>query len=155
MDEVRQYIVSIITAAIICGTVTCLVGKKGNIASIVKFLCGLFMTITAIAPWVNLRLPDDYSFWDTLQAEAQISVAEGEEISAQMQSAIIKEQLESYVLEKANSLELDVSVEISLNDRNLPDLVIIQGAASPYARNRLSSYICENLGVTEDGLKWT
>jgi hypothetical protein len=155
MEEIRQYVISIVTAAIICGGITSLVGKKNAVGGIVKFLCGLFMTITAISPWVSLRLPNELTFWDTIQAEAQAASSEGEQIGAEMRSAIITEQLETYVLEKAESLDLTISAEITLNESFLPELVIIQGAASPYARSRLCNYISDNLGISEDRVKWT
>lgn len=155
MDGIRQYVISIVAAAIICGGITALIGKKNTVGGIVKFLCGLFMTITAIGPLVTLRLPNELTFWDGLQADAQAAAFEGEKVGDEMRSAIITEQLETYVLEKAESLELEICVDVTLNDSFLPELVIIQGAASPYARGRLCSYISDNFGISEDSVKWT
>lgn len=155
MDEIRHYIISVVAAAVICGIITSLTGKKGTIGGIIKFLCGLFMTITAISPWVGLRFSDEFSFWENFRSEAQAAVREGEVTGAEMRSTIITDQLETYILEKADSLGLTVSVEISLDDNFIPELVIIQGAASPYTRNMLCSYIRNNLGISGDRLTWT
>ena len=155
MDEIRHYIISVVAAAVICGIITSLTGKKGTIGGIIKFLCGLFLTITAISPWVGLRFSDEFSFWENFRSEAQAAVREGEVTGAEMRSTIITDQLETYILEKADSLGLTVSVEISLDDNFIPELVIIQGAASPYTRNMLCSYIRNNLGISGDRLTWT
>ena len=155
MDEIRKYVISIVAAAIICAIINCIVNKKSAAGGIIKFLCGLFMTITAISPWVGLRLPDELTFWEGFRAEAQAAVSEGEAARTEMESKIIKEQLETYILEKANSLELHISVSVTLDDSFLPELVIIQGDASPYAKSKLNYYVRDNLGITEDKLKWT
>lgn len=155
MDSVRQYLISVVAAAIICGAVTSLIGKRGTIGGVIKFLCGLFMTITAIAPWIHLRLPDELTFWDTFRNEAQAAANEGEAAGLEMRTTIITEQLETYILEKADSLGLSVSTEVSLSDNFLPEMVIIHGTAAPYARKRLCAFISENLGIPEDAIKWT
>lgn len=155
MDSIRQYLISMVSAAIICGGVSSLIGKKGTIGGVIKFLCGLFMTITAISPWISLRLPDELTFWDTFRNEAQAAANEGETAGLEMRTAIITEQLETYILEKADSLGLTVSAEVSLSDNFLPEMVIIHGTAAPYAKNRLCVFISENLGIPEDAITWT
>lgn len=155
MDSVRQYLISVVAAAIICGAVSNLIGKKGSIGGVIKFLCGLFMTITAISPLISLRLPDELTFWDTFRNEAQAVANDGETAGSEMRTAIITEQLETYILEKADSLGLSVRAEVSLCDNFLPEMVIIHGTAAPYAKKKLCAFINESLGIPEDAITWT
>lgn len=46
MESIRQYLLSITAAAVICSLITGIMGKKGTYAAIVRMLCGLFMAIT-------------------------------------------------------------------------------------------------------------
>ncbi len=155
MESIRQYLISVTAAAVICGSITGILGNKGTIGSIAKFLCGLFMTITVFSPWVDFQMPNFGSFMDTYQKEAELSVADAQIVSGQMKSEIITEQVRSYILDKADSMGLSVSVDVSLDDTLLPNVVIINGEASPYARARLCNYILENLGIPEEKLLWT
>ncbi len=155
MESIRQYLISVTGAAIICGCVTGILGSKGTIGSIAKFLCGLFMTVTVFSPLVDFRLPDLGSFMDSYQAEADLSIADAEKVSHQMKTEIITEQVRSYILDKADSMGLSISVEVSLDDALLPNMVIIKGEASPYAKSKLADHITENLGIPEEKLLWT
>lgn len=155
MEAIRQYLISVTAAAIICGCAVSILGKKGTVGGITKFLCGLFMTVTVISPLVDFRLPDMNVFWNTLQEKAQQSVAEGEIMAEEMKSVIITERVETYILDKADSMGLSITVDISLDDELLPDLVIIHGKAAPYAKTKLYHYITENLGIPEEKLSWT
>lgn len=155
MDGIRQYLISVTAAAIICGCITGILGKKGTVEGITKFLCGLFMTVTVVAPLVDFQLPEVNAFWNSYRTEAGLAIAEGEHIANEMKTAVITEHIETYILDKADSMGLSVTVEISLDDELLPDLVIIHGTASPYAKSKLCNYIMENLGIPEEMLSWT
>lgn len=156
MDGIRQYLLSVITAAIITGALTLLLGKKGTIGGAVKFLCGLYMTITVVGPFANFHLPDYASYLDGITLDAETAVAQGEEMSSQAISTIIKERTEAYILDKAKSLGLDISAEVILSPENMqPMRVVICGNASPYTKSRLKEYISEKLGIPEDEQVWT
>ena len=55
MDSIRQYLLSITAAAVICAIINALSGKKGTTSAVVKLLSGLFLTLSVISPLLNLE----------------------------------------------------------------------------------------------------
>lgn len=156
MDFLKQYILSISAAAIICGIITNLVEKKSTNAAIVKLICGLFISITIIAPWTQIHFSDFSTYLGSLKIDATNAVANGSKIASESTAAIIKERVEAYILDKAASLNLDITVgvELSKDAPQIPYSVIISGSVSPYKKNALQSIITENLGIPEENQVW-
>ena len=157
VEDIRQYILSVVAAASICAIIGSVVGKKGSYGEIIKLLCGLFVLITAIAPWANIQIRQIGSFIESINEESLQAVNEGHLFTQQATAQIIKEQTEAYIMERAVSLGLDLHIEVTLDNAQppQPSAVKIKGAASPFARQTLSRYICEDLGIPEEKQAWT
>ena len=57
MEGLRQYVISVTTAAIVCGMLTAVL-KKGTMQSLVKLLCGFFLgTALASLPSMLILVP--------------------------------------------------------------------------------------------------
>ena len=54
-------------------------------------------------------------------------------------------------------MNLDVEVELVLRSDEIPvpEQIYIQGAASPFARNQLSTFISDNIGIPEERQIWS
>ena len=78
------------------------------------------------------------------------------EMSTGAMIAIIKEETEAYILDKAASLGVTLSVEVMVEDGNVPRLsgVQLSGQVSPYARQQLSTWISNDLGISKENQKW-
>lgn len=156
MEALGQYAVSVVSAAMICGIVTGLL-QDGAIKLTIKLLCGIFMTVTVLDPMLRL----DISGWKELalsnQSLAQASVDAGTALAQEELAAIIKEQTQAYILDKATSLGLDITAQVVLSDEPLPvpKAVYLCGAASPYTKQVLSDYLCQDLGITKENQIWT
>lgn len=157
MNGVRQYIISVIAAALICSIVNCLLVKKSTYATVIKLICGLFLTMTVVGPLTNLELTDISSYINEFSIDAQALVDAGSQAAETEKKQIIKEKTEAYILDKAASLGLSVTVDVMLeSDVNpLPSEVKISGAASPYAKRALTQYITETFSVAEEDQIWT
>ena len=85
-----------------------------------------------------------------------VYVSEGKSMAANQVADIIKSQSEAYILDKANRMGLEISVEVELdNDNNsIPSSVCISGNISPYAKKVLSEYITDCLGIAKENQKW-
>ena len=94
-------------------------------------------------------LEDVYKEADWITANAQAEVQ-------QQICNVIKEQTEAYILEKANALHLNVDVEIILSndDIPIPKQVYLRGTAGPFAKQQLTSYIADNIGIQEENQIW-
>ena len=153
----KGYILSVVSVAIICAIVRSLLGGTSTTGRIVNLICGILMAVTVVAPLKDISFDMVGSFWNGVRYDAQKYVSEGTLMAENEISHIIKSQCEAYILDKANRMGLQITVEVELdeNDRNTPCGVIVSGSVSPYAREQLSSYIEDTLGVCRENQKWT
>ena len=157
MGDIRQYLLTIITAAIICAVVNTIMENKGTITAITKMLTGLFLTVAVVSPLVSVQLSDFSGYVRGLDAAANEAVSRGEEMAQNATAAIIIEKTEAYILDKAASLELNIEVEVRLSSTNplTPETVYLKGSISPYAKECLRQYISNDLGIPGENLIWT
>lgn len=157
MDDIRQYLLSITAAAVICSLITSIMGKKGTYAAIVRMLCGLFMAITMISPLIQIQLSDFSFYYGSIMTEADAAAANGSLMANEAVAAIIKSETETYILDKALSMGLSIEVEVTLSDSGTqhPYKVRLSGTASPYARQKLKEMIASDLGIPEENQAWT
>lgn len=157
MDFLRQYLLSVITAALIAGLVARFFHKKTAPGTLIKLICGMFVTITVLSPLIKLRIEDFTAEIDQFSSDADIHVSAGENLAEDARRAIIKTQIETYILDKASSLGASVSVTVSLSESDppLPASVRISGNLSPHEKIELKRYLKNELGITEDMQIWT
>lgn len=156
MDSIRAYILRIVAAALLCGICQSFSDGKSATGAIVRIVTGLLLAITVLSPAVDLRIDDYTGYLSGLQADADAMVSDGEQIGQRERSHIITQQCEAYILDKADSLDLTIQVQVQLaeDDSLRPDSVTLQGAASPYVKSVLGAYITESLGIPEDKQTW-
>lgn len=157
MEGIRQYLLTIVAAAVLCGIITNLLDKKGAFAAIIKLLTGLFLAVTVISPWSKVQIMDFSVYASGLSAQAEEAAGYGHSVALEEISAIIKSQTEAYILDKAAStgLGLTVTVTVSGSDPPQPYAVILRGAVSPYAKQQLQRIIASDLGIPEERQSWT
>lgn len=155
METIREIIISVTAVALICGIVTKLI-HKGLLGSVMKLLAGIFMALSVVSPLLDLRLGDLKDFTLDIQTNAAQIAAEGENSARLEIAAIISEQSAAYILDKAESLgvELTVQVTVSHEDWPVPSGVRLEGSVSPYAKAVLSEYISETLGIEREEQQW-
>ncbi len=156
MDGIREYLIRLTAAALVCGIVTSLVGKKGSIGSVIKLLVGIFMMMTIVSPWMRIRFDSLESYFEDISTHAQVLVDEGENAVRDDLATIIKEKTQAYILDKANSFGAELTVEVSVDGSELPvpNVVRISGSISPYGRKQLESIITQELGIALEDQIW-
>lgn len=157
MELVRRYLLAVTTAAIFCGLVRAMLGKKGTVAAIGKLLSGVFLCVTLVAPWLKLDLAGLGSYLDGISFDASAAVLEGENASRAALQDGIKARTEAYILDKADALGAKLTVEVTLTDEEipLPCAVCLMGEVSPYAKARLTQIIGEELGIAKEAMLWS
>ena len=60
MEAVKDYLLSITAAAVICGCVNSIVSENSWISRLAKLLCGLFLVVTAIQPVIDIKVDKKY-----------------------------------------------------------------------------------------------
>ena len=105
---------------------------------------------------LNIQIPNLTIYTDALSEEGQQLADSGIAATYDQQKAIITEQATAYVLEKAKALNLDLSTEIAFSNDAVPIPVKIYlfGAAGPFAREQMATFITENLGISEACQIW-
>jgi len=156
MESLRQYVLQLIAAALLCGIVTGLV-NKGHLKEIVKIICGIFLSITALQPMVGMDMSFLTDYIDQFSDVTAEAVASGEEFARDSTGEIIKAECEAYILDKAAELNTQITVTVKLSKDNppIPVSVQISGAVTPYIRLRLEEIIQQDLGITKENQIWT
>jgi hypothetical protein len=156
MADIRQYLLSIITAAIICAIVVNITDKNGVVASVIRLLCGLFVIYTILSPWKKMHTPDLSTFISDLKVDASETVSDGKDVAAQAGAAIIKQEIEAYILDKASTLDMDITVNVIMDygGIQIPTGVKLSGTASPYAKQRIMQIISDELGISKENQLW-
>ena len=152
----NDYILSIIIAAIICAATSTLLPPKTSAGQITKMLSGILLIVTIISPITNLSFRHLKDYIQDLSVYANNFVEEGQSASQEEIDAIIKTECEAYILNKADQMGLQIAVEVVLDENNhsIPSGITVTGTVSPYAKEVLSVYIEDALGIKKEQQKW-
>ena len=155
MDAIREYLICVTAAALICGIATRIV-KSGAVANVVKLMAGILMALVIVSPLLRIRLDQLMDALEDIQISAENIAAEGEKTARTDMEELIIQQLQSYILDKAGSMGVELTVEIELESQGLPIpcAVTLCGSVGPYAKSVLSEYIEENLGIKAEEQRW-
>ena len=156
MPVLREYLLSMTAAAIICVVSQHIIDNKSAAGKIIKTISGLFLALTVISPILEINFSDlDMDIQD-IQNESQAIIADEVENSQSTLESIITEQTKAYILDEAKKIDLNVEIQLVLSDTNPPAPVeiSISGEASPYKKKQLTNIISENLGINGEKIIW-
>lgn len=151
----RQYLLSIVGAAIICSIAKNISNEKTLSGAMLRLVAGIIMTVTVLAPVVNLDLNDLPLMTTNFMNEASAIAAEGEEMAASARNAIISDRAEAYILDKAAAFGAALEVEVTISDGTMmPEGARIKGAISPYAKLQLQRIMEQDLQIAKENQQW-
>lgn len=156
MDNIRQYILSVISISVLCGLVQLLFVDNTTVKSIIKIIAGFLVTVTVISPLLNCKSGQLEEFIRGIDSCGDYAVMQGKEMAANMTAEIIKEEVEKYIIDKANTFGVTISVDVGLQEGTIPKLaeVTVKGAVSPYVKNQIADWMQRELGINEDHQIW-
>lgn len=156
MDSIRQYLLSVICVCVIVGIITRFLGDKKPLTGIIKLISGVLIIFTVIAPVIRVELKDFQDFYSGITDDARKVVQQGEIMTQQSTEAIIKDQLEAYILDKASSLNLDVDINLTFENATVPkpERITISGDASPYNKKVFQAFLEKEIGIPEEMQSW-
>lgn len=156
MDQIRSYILSVITSALICAVIMKLNVGKGTQSEVVKMIAALYLAFCVISPITGIDIRDITSYIPELQADGDSAAAQGEGISRAALREGIKERTEAYILDKALELGAEVVpiVTVSQEDIPVPESVCIEGEVSPYVKTKLTIILENELGIPREAQTW-
>lgn len=154
MDGLKSYLISVCSAAILCAILKHIGGKAKITGVTMNVLCGLFVAICIIAPWKDFTLRD-LEIYNPLKTQETNEYTEaGKEMMENELHTIIINQTESYILEKANQMHLQLEVRVELSEDGIPDRSIITGSLSPVQKEELSAFLLEGIGIQKEMQIW-
>lgn len=156
MQGIREYLLSVTAAAIICAIAKNMVGEKGIGGRIIRVVTGLFLVITLLSPIVKIRLENIENYFEDIRFDSEGIVSNGSEMANDALGSIIKEQTEAYILDEATRLGTQLDVEVKLSDSYPPEpcQVVMKGSVSPYQKQNISLYISHYLGIPQEHQIW-
>lgn len=153
MDGLRDYVLGVVSAALLCGIITRLTRKNAS-GEIIRMLCGVFMTIVFIQPIAGKQSRIwDSALPDAAQQAEDISI-EGAAAADDFRREFIKERIEAYILSKAEAMGAVIQADVSLDENCVPFSVRIDGRISPSYRSRLTQIIASELGIPKEQQEW-
>ena len=155
MPQIREYVLGILAAAMICGIVLCF-AEKSKEGPLLKLICGLVLTFSLVEPILNVRSGDWESLGIDFQADAKEAAEEGKALGENKVRMLIKQETEAYIMDKARDMDLHIRVEVILSDQALPtpEAVTITGTLPPYGKAKLSRMLQEELGIPRENQTW-
>lgn len=156
MEHIREYLLSVTTAALLCGILQSLVGEKGSSAGILRLICGIFLSFTIVRPIADIQLGELAFLTYDIEKNASLAVQEGEDYAKAAMARLIKEQTEAYILDKARLYGADIDVVVTVSSDDPPVLTgcIISGNLSAYAKQQLGHILKLDLGIPKEDQKW-
>lgn len=157
MAAIAEYLLSVTAAGILCAIVRNILKDNHSSGKIIQTVSGVFMVITIFAPIINFEMDDFEDYFQNFRYSSEEVSGEGVEMALDAMTEIIKQQTESYILEKAKSMGIDIDVDVTISDAYppVPKEVILSGNVSPYKKNIITDYICSNFEISEENQKWT
>lgn len=152
----RQYVLTVICAALLSGVALSLVQSSGA-KGVVKLICGGILAVTVLSPLAKFDIEQELRRVLPNKMEAEAFAAQGEQMSRASMAALIKSRTESYILNKAAALGGEITAEVRLSDDvpPVPEAAVLTGRVSPLLRQQLERMMEEKLGIPKENLKWT
>lgn len=155
MEALREYILSIVAAAVLCAVLGCLAGH-GTTGAVFKLVSGLVLALCVLSPLVKLSFDGVLDRWETLFIDGQAAAAAGTAYADENLRERISSQTQAYILDKAQALGLELEVEILLSDGDIPTPAgaVLTGNTSPYAKNVIQTLLTDELGIPREAQTW-
>ena len=156
MDGIRTLVVNITATALICALVMRLTHGSATMKIAIKLLCGMVLAVSIIKPIKDIDLKDVEQYTADFQFQADQAVQWGKNTASETWYKSISQGVETYILEKAKTLKVDLDVEVELSDEEIPTPVGVSliGKVSPYAKSVLSNAISQELNIPKEKQIW-
>ena len=154
MEQIRAYILTVTAAGMLCAIIQTLAGTTGNLSALIRLMTGVVLCLVVILPLRDIPSINLTGYLNQLERNAAAAVNTGTEAANLERETRITRAMESYILDKAAELSLDVAVVLQLDSAMVPTGLTITGNASPYARQVMESIITEELGIPMEAVQW-
>ena len=153
MTAVRQYLLTVICASFICAVIPGIAGKENK--QVLRLICNIFLTVIVVTPIVKI---EPMSLLDSTLSgdDAEEVAAYGKNMASDAMTTIINNEMEAYILDKAQRLDMELKVELILDAGEVPVPVgvFLYGSASEEQKIQLEEMLSRDLGIPKEAQKW-
>ena len=150
----EQYIFSLFICSLGC-SIAAQMAEDSKKKALLRFVCGVVLVITLFRPLTDLELDDlpvlPSGNWEI----ADDYIAEGEKTARDEMEKHIKASCETYILDKAKKLGTEITVQVSLDENQVPAYILIQGEVEPEVQKKLQETLVTDLGIPKENQQWT
>lgn len=156
MGSVGTYILSILAAGILVCICCSFSDKKSAVGTLMRMIGGIYLAFVMLSPAVQWDFDSVAAFAHTFASAGDSVAREGAQMASEAQRDIIQQRLSAYILDKATELQTELTVEITLDDGDVPvpESVRLRGTPTPYAKGQLQRFIEEELGIPKEHQIW-
>lgn len=147
------YVYRILCAVVFCAIMLSLF-PDGKTKSLLKFSSGVFLIIALFQPGLKISLQDYSDMGVNYLKQGRVVAMEGASDAQKHRHRFIKENVEAYILDKAEKLGSDLSVQIVLDEDGYPARVILNGNVSKDDKEELEQMLTEDLGIAKEEQQW-
>lgn len=156
MEMIRQYLLCVTTAAIICGIAGRLCLNK-PVRLAVQLCSGMCMMLVLFSPLLKTDTSALLRQFRQIETEADQLTDQAQTQMQNQMAASISQQTAAYILDKA-PLDADLTVEVETEPLDgyycKPSRVTIVGKLSPDEQAELAQVIQQDLGLTGEQIQW-
>lgn len=156
MDSIRQYILGIVAASVLCSIIIRLVNAKTANATLIKTICSIALTICIISPLVGFDLLDTVKYDINDYLDGETYATDSFSTTQKQIQTVIKERTQAYVLEKAKSYDCDLHIDITISKEApyKPISAHASGQISPAVKQKLQQIMEADLGIPRERQLW-
>ena len=74
MDGIREYLIGVVAAALLCGCITAFVDAKSTTGAAIKLISALLMLLAVVRPWVSVSIDGFLDWAEDMGAEQKARV---------------------------------------------------------------------------------
>jgi len=114
------------------------------------------MLLAIVAPVCKLRFTASADIFENISNQADAITTSASASSNESICRIIKDNVQAYILDKANSYGVDLTVDVTLSEGEIPAPVSVSltGDVAPYTKRLLSEMIEKDLGIGTEAQIW-
>ncbi len=155
-EGIRNYLLAVAAAGILVSLLLSLL-PAGPLRRTGQFVGGLILVLAVLAPVAQVELADLSRALARIRVETKEAITGVQTDNRELLAAIIKEDCETYIWDKAQEMGLELEVEVTVEagvNYPYPTAVTLRGAVTAAQQAALSQWIEENLGIPGAQQEW-
>ena len=154
MDSWKQYFVSLLVCSLSCAVISQLISDKDKKA-LLRPVFGILLAIVILNPLHTIKWEAFFTVPELSgNAAADCYISEGEKAAMTARRRCIKDACEEYILDKAEALGAELTVDVSLNEELIPAFSVITGASDSAVQRELERILSADLGIPKENQQW-